>query len=174
MSGWFARGAGLRQAVSAQRAGQQQAQALLDSVQQTLNEQRRQIALDIKRRVHAQLLTACASRASAHDASHYVASRQLPPPLLQDPGNPEYDRQRQAQIEIGADDQLRTEQARHDATRDAEMAVAHAMAMVRLETPSVVEEALALVRAARQHSIDPYVEARTAYLAAATEDLRRS
>ncbi|WP_189600305.1 hypothetical protein [Streptomyces lateritius] len=58
VTGFFAWKAGHRQAAAAEAAGQAQANALIATVQATLDEQRRARALDQRRQVYADMLTA--------------------------------------------------------------------------------------------------------------------
>ncbi|MFD7980229.1 hypothetical protein [Streptomyces sp. NPDC059071] len=58
VTGFFAWRAGHRQAAGAEAAGQSQAQALISTVQATLDEQRRARADDRRRQAYAALLTA--------------------------------------------------------------------------------------------------------------------
>ncbi|MEU6925547.1 hypothetical protein [Streptomyces sp. NPDC046631] len=57
-TGWFTRNAGHRQADAAQHAGDRQADALLSTVQATLDEQRAQSRQAIRRGVYVQFLDA--------------------------------------------------------------------------------------------------------------------
>ncbi|MEU3401373.1 hypothetical protein [Streptomyces filamentosus] len=74
VTGFFAWKAGHRQAAAAEAAGQAQAQALISTVQATLDEQRRVRASDRRRQVYAQFLAAvdeatlAAYPGSGHDA----------------------------------------------------------------------------------------------------------
>jgi hypothetical protein len=56
VTGWFTRSAGTRQAEAARHAGDRQADALLATVQASLDEQRRARAQDIRRQVYVQLI----------------------------------------------------------------------------------------------------------------------
>ncbi|MET9424657.1 hypothetical protein ABZY06_28645 [Streptomyces sp. NPDC006540] len=58
ITGWFSRGAGVRQAEAAAKAGSEQAQALIQTVSETLAEQRRQQSWTVRRDVYAQFLAA--------------------------------------------------------------------------------------------------------------------
>ncbi|MET9436906.1 hypothetical protein [Streptomyces sp. NPDC006551] len=59
VTGFFAWRAGHRQAAAAEAAGLAQANALIATVQATLDEQRRARAVDQRRQVYVQLLDAC-------------------------------------------------------------------------------------------------------------------
>ena len=58
VTGYFAWKAGHRQAAAAEAAGQAQAAALISTVQATLDEQRRARAVEHRRQVYADMLTA--------------------------------------------------------------------------------------------------------------------
>ncbi|MGW4781515.1 hypothetical protein ACWEPA_33270 [Streptomyces filamentosus] len=55
-TGWFTRNAGHRQAAAAEAAGQEQAAALISTVQATLDEQRRARAVEHRRQIYVQFL----------------------------------------------------------------------------------------------------------------------
>ncbi|MGW6910228.1 hypothetical protein [Streptomyces sp. NPDC054940] len=56
LTGWFTVIAGRRQAAAARYAGDEQAQAVISTVQQTLGEQRTARLQDVRRQVYAELL----------------------------------------------------------------------------------------------------------------------
>ncbi|QNP71067.1 hypothetical protein IAG44_17580 [Streptomyces roseirectus] len=58
VTGWYARGAGLRQAEAARHAGDRQADALLESVRITIRAEATQRALTERRRIYAEFLSA--------------------------------------------------------------------------------------------------------------------
>ncbi|OEV09140.1 hypothetical protein [Streptomyces nanshensis] len=58
ITGWFARSAGHRQATAARHAGDRQADALLETVRMTLQEQRTVRVLDQRRQTYVQFLEA--------------------------------------------------------------------------------------------------------------------
>ncbi|MFI1385806.1 hypothetical protein [Embleya sp. NPDC020886] len=58
ITGWFARSAGIRQADAARHAGNRQADALLDTVRTTLDEQRVERLLDLRRQTYVRFLEA--------------------------------------------------------------------------------------------------------------------
>lgn len=58
VTGWFTRGAGKRQATAAIQAGERQAEALLSTVQETLEEQRRTRVGDARRQAYLQFVSA--------------------------------------------------------------------------------------------------------------------
>ncbi|MFI0929599.1 hypothetical protein ACH4TP_37610 [Streptomyces sp. NPDC021012] len=57
-TGWFTRNAGHKQAAAAEHAGNRQADAVISTVQDTLNEQRRVRAEEQRRQTYAQVLVA--------------------------------------------------------------------------------------------------------------------
>jgi hypothetical protein len=61
VTGWFTRSAGHRQAAAAQHAGDRQADALLATVQATLDDQRHARVLETRRQVYVQFLQAAAA-----------------------------------------------------------------------------------------------------------------
>ncbi|GAA2426762.1 hypothetical protein GCM10010255_81430 [Streptomyces coeruleofuscus] len=66
VTGWFTRSAGHRQAAAAKHAGDRQADALLHTVQATLDEQRRTAAADRRRQAYVDLLRAAEDVAILH------------------------------------------------------------------------------------------------------------
>ncbi|MFF2411772.1 hypothetical protein [Streptomyces sp. NPDC058092] len=64
VTGWFTRSAGHRQADAAKHAGDRQADALIATVQETLEEQRAQSRWEARRNVYVQFLDAVGSVAS--------------------------------------------------------------------------------------------------------------
>jgi hypothetical protein len=58
LTGWFTIAAGRRQAAAARYAGDEQARAVIDTVNRTLDEQRAARAQDARRRVYSDFLTA--------------------------------------------------------------------------------------------------------------------
>ncbi|OPC79238.1 hypothetical protein B4N89_34830 [Embleya scabrispora] len=58
ITGWFARGAGMRQADAARHAGDRQADALLETVRTTLDEQRAERLMDARRQTYLRFLEA--------------------------------------------------------------------------------------------------------------------
>lgn len=58
VTGWFTKAAGTRQAAAARHAGDRQADALMATVQATLDEQRRSRALDLRRQIYLQFVEA--------------------------------------------------------------------------------------------------------------------
>ncbi|MGW0731599.1 hypothetical protein [Streptomyces sp. NPDC002851] len=64
VTGWFAMGAGGRQAEAARHAGDRQADAVLETVRATLHEQRTTRVLDLRRQTYVRFLEAAASAAS--------------------------------------------------------------------------------------------------------------
>jgi formiminotetrahydrofolate cyclodeaminase len=56
-TGWFTRNAGHRQAAAAEHAGNRQAEALIATVQATLDEQRRARRMDQRRQVYLRFIT---------------------------------------------------------------------------------------------------------------------
>ncbi|MET8981764.1 hypothetical protein ABZX85_39850 [Streptomyces sp. NPDC004539] len=62
VTGWYARGAGIRQAEAARHAGERQADALLESVRITVRAEAGQRALAERRRVYAEFLAAVETR----------------------------------------------------------------------------------------------------------------
>ncbi|MGW3163934.1 hypothetical protein ACWC9Q_13840 [Streptomyces sp. NPDC001142] len=61
-TGWFTRNAGIRQAEAARRAGERQADALLETVRMTLQEQAAVRVLDLRRQTYARFLEAAEAR----------------------------------------------------------------------------------------------------------------
>jgi hypothetical protein len=64
MTGWFTRSAGHRQAAAAAHAGNRQADALISTVRETLDEQRAQAHWEARRNVYAQFLDSVGDKAS--------------------------------------------------------------------------------------------------------------
>ncbi|GAQ58246.1 hypothetical protein [Streptomyces acidiscabies] len=62
VTGWYARGAGIRQAEAARHAGDRQAEALLESVRITVRADAEQRARAERRRVYAEFLAAAEAR----------------------------------------------------------------------------------------------------------------
>ncbi|WP_259670390.1 hypothetical protein [Streptomyces sp. ID38640] len=62
VTGWYTRGAGIRQAAAARHAGDRQADALLASVRMTLQGEAAQRALALRRQVYAEFLGAAEAR----------------------------------------------------------------------------------------------------------------
>ncbi|MFB7915665.1 hypothetical protein [Streptomyces sp. NPDC056061] len=61
-TGWYTRSAGLRQAEAARRAGERQADALLETVRMTLREQAAVRVLDLRRQTYVRFLEAAETR----------------------------------------------------------------------------------------------------------------
>ncbi|MEV5984964.1 hypothetical protein AB0L85_08055 [Streptomyces sp. NPDC052051] len=77
VTGWFGRSAGLRQAEAARRAGDRQAEALLESVRMTLRGEEQQRALALRRQIYAEFLAAVEAKVLVERANRGTGEEEL-------------------------------------------------------------------------------------------------